>query len=528
METAEFSAMFPREGEYVEFKAGVGGRAIQRTVTAFSNSAGGVVLFGVSDEGEVLGKSLTASVETDITQAILQVHDPGRYWLHEVEVGGRSVTVLAVARRAEGFAQTSDGQVMARRGAHSVPLVGGELLQFLTDRQLRRFDTTGAGVSLARANDEALEQVRHAYGWRNRPSVERLRNEGLVTGDDGTSELTVAGVLTLVDDPSEVLGKSFVEILRFADDGVDYNKRVEIVGPVQHQVAVATSTVMDELGTDLVVSGIRRLELPRLPEVVVREAVANAVAHRSYEEHGRAIRIELRPDRVTIQSPGGLPEPVTEENIRETQFARNIKVISVLRRFRLAEDSGRGVDVMIDSMAEALLDPPMFHDRGHSVEVVLPVRGAITPQERAWIHEVENRGVIGPRDRLLLVHAARGEELTNEDVRELLGVDSRDARAALRRLCDAGFLEQLGERGGSRYVLAEKVGAPIAFRMTPQALRRLVLSLAREAPLTNAAVREATGLDRTEALRLLDALVREGQLERRGERRGAHYVLIRR
>ena len=258
---------------------------------------------------------------------------------------------------------------------------------------------------------------------------------------------------------------------------------------------------------------------------MVREAVHNAVAHRSYEEHGRAIRIELRPDRVLIQSPGGLPEPVTEENIRETQFARNINVIKVLRRVGLAEDSGRGVDVMIDSMAEALLDPPTFHDQGHSVEVVLPVRGAISPQERAWILEIEQRGVIGPRDRLVLVHAARGEELTNEDVREMLGVDSRDARAALRRLRDAGFLEQLGERGGSRYVLAESVGAPLALRMSPQALRRLVLSLAEDGPITNTSVREATGLDRTEALRLLEALVREGKIVRRGERRGSHYLL---
>lgn len=525
MTAEDFRRAFPRESDVVEFEAGVGGRAIQRTVTAFSNSDGGVIVFGVHDDGEIVGKSLTAAVEADVTHAILQIHDPGRYWLHEVDVGGRPITVLAVARRSEGFAQTSEGQVMVRRGAHSVPLLGSELLQFLTERRLTRFDVSDAQVPLELASPDALDDVRRAYAWRGGDLVEHLRNQGLATRD-GSPQLTIAGALTLLPDPAQRLGKTYIELMRYPDEGIDYDKRLEIRGPVQRQVAEATQAVMDELGTDLVVSGVRRLELPKLPEVVIREAVANAVAHRSYEEQGRSVRIEIRPDRVVVQSPGGLPEPVTVENIRETQYARNIKVISLLRRFQLAEDSGRGVDVMIDSMAEALLDPPQFRDQGHSVEVVLPVRGAISPQERAWILGIEARGVIAPRDRLLLVHAAHGEELTNERVRELLGVDSRDARAALRRLCDAGFFDQIGERGGARYVLAEKVEAPVAFRMSLRALRRLVMSLARKGPITNAIVREATGLDRIDALRLLDALVAEGKLERRGERRGAHYVRV--
>jgi ATP-dependent DNA helicase RecG len=271
---------------------------------------------------------------------------------------------------------------------------------------------------------------------------------------------------------------------------------------------------------------VRRHELPKLPEVVIREAIANAVAHRSYEELGRAARIELRPDRVVVESPGGLPEPVTEANIRETQSARNINVIRVLRRLGLAEDTGRGVDVIQDSMAAALLDPPQFQDLEHSVRVTLPIRGAITPQERAWVEEVESQGLIAPGDRLLLVHAARGESLTNEQVRELLGVDSRDARKALRRLRDAGFIEQVGERGGAYYLLSPAVGAPAAFRLGPAALRELVVSLAAGgAPLTNALVRSATGLDRAEALRLLEGLVRDGRLVRKGEKRGTHYVL---
>jgi ATP-dependent DNA helicase RecG len=524
MSAGLFASEFPRENEYIEFKAGVGRDAIHRTVTAFSNTDGGVLILGVTDRGEIAGRSLTGSVETDITHAILGIHNPGRYWLYELDVEGKTVIVVSVAKREQGFAQTSDGQLVVRKGAHSVPLVGGELVTFLSSRSLSKFEMTPTDVPLSSADGTLLNDVGSAFRWSDGPTPDSLAAEKLVTQEGGETRLTVAGALTLLADPSASLGKTYIEILRFRDESVNYDRRLELKGPVQRQVVEATEFIMNELGADLIVSGIRRHELPKLPEVAVREAVANAVAHRSYEEVGRSVRIELRPGRVVIESPGGLPEPVTELNIRDTQSARNISVIKVLRRLKLAEDSGRGIDVMQDSMAEALLDPPVIRDLDHSVQVTLPVQGAISPQERAWILEVERRGSIAPRDRLLLIHAARGESLTNEGARQLLGCDSRDARRALQRLKDAGFLVQIGERGGAHYLLSEGIDAPAAFRLPPSALRDLVLSLAEGAPLTNASVRAATGLERAEALRLLDSLVSEGRLIRHGERRGTRYV----
>ena len=81
---------------------------------------------------------------------------------------------------------------------------------------------------------------------------------------------------------------SSVEILRYPDDTTaDYDRRDEIRGPLDHQVEASARLVTDHLGIEAVVLGLRRFELPRIPEAVVREALANAVAHRSYETGGR-------------------------------------------------------------------------------------------------------------------------------------------------------------------------------------------------------------------------------------------------
>ena len=154
----------------------------------------------------------------------------------------------------------------------------------------------------------------------NRATADRLRAAELAIGE----RLTVAGALYLLPDPLRSLGKTFVEVLRFPDDSsVDYDRREQVDGPLHHVLEETVRRVAGELGTQLVVLGTRRYELPRLPEVVLREAIADALAHRSYEAAGTAVRVELRPSAVVVRSPGGLPEPVTVENPRDKCRAKS-------------------------------------------------------------------------------------------------------------------------------------------------------------------------------------------------------------
>jgi ATP-dependent DNA helicase RecG len=335
--------------------------------------------------------------------------------------------------------------------------------------------------------------------------------------------LTVAGALHLLPKPEEKLGRTYIEVLRYREEAENYDRRIQVGGPLRDQVERTTQLIADEVGSEVVVLGVHRHELPRLPQRVLREAIANAVAHRSYEMDGAAVRVEIRPDAVVITSPGPLPEPVTIENIRDQASARNTCVIRVLRAFHLAEELGLGVDVMQDTMRDELLDPPVFSDSGSAVSVRLPVRSAVAPSERAWVREVQQRGLIESSDRILLVHAARGEVLTNSRARKLLRVDKDQARSALQRLRDAGFLVQRGERGGATYVLDRSLEPPAGLRLGRVELEDLVIEMAREKPLANADVRERTGLDRMQTLELLGKLVQEGRLERNGIRRGTRY-----
>ena len=352
-----------------------------------------------------------------------------------------------------------------------------------------------------------------AFGWSGPASFpERLAEKGLAIQTLHGYRLTVAGALHLLNEPHEKLGKAYIEVLRYREGAQNYDRaRPDRIGPLRVQVERATQLIADELGDEVVVLGVHRHELPRLPRRVLREAVANAVAHRSYELRGTCYtnRDTSRcRDHYVTRLPA---RPVTGvENIRDQASARNANVIRVLRAFNLAEDSGDGVDVMEDVMREELLDPPIFADTGSAVRVTLPVRSAVAPSERAWVREVEQRGEIESTDRILLVHAARGEVLTNSRVRELLGIDEgsgADCFAAPSGRwisCAARKARRCRLRIGS---LVGTAGRPTARSIRTRGLRCWIGS--RKASC-NAGIRERTGLDRAQTLDLLATLVQDG------------------
>ena len=170
-----------------------------------------------------------------------------------------------------------------------------------------------------------------------------------------------------------------------------------------------------------------------------------------------------------------------------------------------------------------MLEPPAFGDTGHSVLVTLPIRSAAAPLERAWIRELEGRGALEGSDRLVLLHAARGEPLTSARVRSIVRTDAGGAREILRRLCDSGLLERHGRRGGTTYSLAGSLRPPAGMRLGPDELASLVESLAADGPTRTPTFTGRPASHRAESLAVLDRLVREGRLIRTGARRGVRY-----
>ena len=99
-------------------------------------------------------------------------------------------------------------------------------------------------------------------------------------------------------------------------------------------------------------SKMERREQLEYPMEAARELVVNAVSHRDYSIAGDDIRLFLFRDRMEVSSPGGLPGPVTIDNIKDERFSRNPIIVQVLADMGFIERLGYGVDRVISLMIE--------------------------------------------------------------------------------------------------------------------------------------------------------------------------------
>lgn len=102
-----------------------------------------------------------------------------------------------------------------------------------------------------------------------------------------------------------------------------------------------------------------------IPPDVVKEAIANALAHRDYTEHGN-IQVTIYPDRLEVWNPGELHPALTLDELRgpHESISRNASLVDALRKTSFVEGSGTGTIDMIRWCAEAKLPEPKFESSG--------------------------------------------------------------------------------------------------------------------------------------------------------------------
>ena len=96
----------------------------------------------------------------------------------------------------------------------------------------------------------------------------------------------------------------------------EFLKRQNMDGPIFEQIESAYQFVMQNLPVQSKVKGLFRHDRTLLPESAVREAIANAICHRSYLIP-RKVQVALYEDRLEVTSPGSLCKDITVEKMRE-------------------------------------------------------------------------------------------------------------------------------------------------------------------------------------------------------------------
>jgi len=279
--------------------------------------------------------------------------------------------------------------------------------------------------------------------------------------------------------------------------------------------------------------GLHRVRVPRLPEAIVREVVANAMVHRDYSELG-PITIRLTETGLRVKSPGGFPPGITLANVVDDSHPRSVILADAFKRAGLVDRAGRGVPRMFDTLFRLGRNGPDFSaTNDHAVIVSIPTSDADLEMVRFVIDHEESTGAQLPLRQLWILHAIKtsGPADVGELTRELTSNEAA-VRSDLLRLTEAGLIEVRGSGRGRRYHLtpsfyrAADAGAYVRVRgFEPIQQDQMVLSYVDAwGTITRSKAAELCRLSPGEARNMLRRLVASGELELRGERRGAHYV----
>ena len=317
-------------------------------IAAFANASGGVLLCGVTDNGDVQEMSreqmdrlehLIANICEDAIRPPIRV-DIFRRDTSE----GKSFLMVDVP---EGHAQhDSPGGSFIRVGSTKRRMTSEERLRLAQRRGQASFlwfdkqpvDGTGFGT----LDDAFWKPLVSAEGAAD-PEL-ALEKMGLLAVDqNGTLRATVAGVLLCSSSPEHWLPNACITATRYrgADRASGQLDSQLIGGPLDKQVREALAFAVRNMSVAARKEPARQ-DLPQYSERALFEALVNAVVHRDYSIRGSRIRLAMFEDRLEICSPGSLPNNLTIESMGERQSTRNEVLTSILGRMNVGGIEGVG------------------------------------------------------------------------------------------------------------------------------------------------------------------------------------------
>jgi len=523
------------------------------SLSAFANRpGGGVILFGLDDKDfRVVGVGNQRKAQDDVTNWARDVMEPPvhvEFTVEEIE----GLPVMAIEVRETPNAQKpcydknkglrGNGGAYLRAGGTDRAMTDYEIFGYISSRGQPRNDEDVAGEATLTDLDDALlarylEQIRG-----NRPGASYLsgaREEALtrlhVCARDGdTLRPTLAGLLIFGKYPQEFfpqLRLTFVQFYGTTEDepapgGARFVDNRTFEGPIVTLVPAAEQYVMTAMRKSSLIEGPLRRDILEYPQVALREAIANAVAHRDYSPYvrGTPIDVKMFADRLEVRSPGGLFGNVTLDNIEEEHSTRNARLMRMMEDLHIVENRGSGIKAMVGALRQANLEPPSFDDRRASFLVTFRNHTLMSPEAVRWLNQFAALP-LNDRQRISLAYLRQHDRLTNADYRRLNRVEMTVASQELRGLADSGLVDQDGVGRWTYYSLKVPKEAPE--HLQPVTDEDKILAFAREkGAITNSECQGLLDVDENRAYYLLKKLAEADRLKPTGRGKGRKYLPI--
>ena len=374
-----------RETRTLEFKETITNTFL-KTVSAFSNYDGGIILFGVDDDGNIKGlpdvKQACLDIENKINDSITPQPD------YTLEVQNNDQTIKLTVKSGLQKPYLYKSKAYKRNDTATIEVDTLEFSRLVLDGKNIRFE------ELPCKDQELSFEILH----RKLKEIVRIENfdkdtlKTLNLYDDVNGFNNAAGLLA---DKNHFPG---IDIVKFGENISIIQKRSTFENISILEVYEKAIEVFRDYYQYEVIQGADRKKMEKIPEAAFREAIANALIHRVWDVDSQ-IRVSMFDDRIEIVSPGGLPSGITEEEYLSGKLSvlRNRNLANVFYRLGFVEIFGMGITRIKQLYAEALIKPD-FEVSENAIKIVLPIfeKNADLTKDEIIIYKLLSKTMLKP------------------------------------------------------------------------------------------------------------------------------------
>ena len=413
------------ENKRLEYKETINSNTFLKTVSAYANYGGGKILFGISDDGEILGIQDPVEAKLNLENKINDSIRPVPEYALEIQEGDTiSLTVFEGMYKPYMY----KGKAYKRNDTATIEVDRLEYSRLILEGQGQSFEELPAlrqELTFSRLEEELVRVL----------EVEKLDKDILKTLELYSERKGYNNAAALLADRNDFKG---VDMIRFGKD-IDEIMDRESVEQVSLLIQLEKSMGMYRKYYQYEkIEGVERRTIEKIPEKAYREAIANALVHRAWDVKA-SIKVSMFEDRIEISSPGGLPAELSADEYVNGQVSilRNPIIGNVFFRLKYIEKFGTGI-LRINHLYRKSIKKPDYKVFENSIKVVLPVMeelGKFTEMEVVVWRQMQGQ-----------------KEMTRVQIERNTGIKKDTLLRILNGMIEKGFIQKTGAGRGTKYI----------------------------------------------------------------------------
>lgn len=416
-----------RETRILEFKETITNTFL-KTVSAFSNYDGGIILFGVDDDGNIKGLPNVKQACLDIENKINDSISPQPDYTLEIQNNDQTIKLTVKSGLQKPYLYKS--KAYKRNDTATIEVDTLEFSRLILEGKNIRFEELPC-------KDQELYFKTLYRKLRESIQIETFSKDTLKTlnlYDDGNGFNNAAGLLA---DKNHFPG---IDIVKFGENISIIQKRATFENISVLDVYEKALDVFRDYYQYEVIQGADRKKIEKIPEEAFREAIANALIHRVWDVDSQ-IRVSMLDDRIEIVSPGGLPSGITEEEYLSGKLSvlRNRNLANVFYRLGFVEIFGTGITRIKQLYAEGLQKPD-FEVSENAIRIVLPIleKNVNLTEDEIVIYKLLSKTMLKPISEIAPYVPFGKSKVTK----------------LLKNMCQKGLLTVEGKGKGTKYIIS--------------------------------------------------------------------------